>query len=482
LHCVTRIQRSHNFQEKLSDQAAMTTAVLLSFLLVFSVHAANDASSGQLTSMATVEAMQQVFSRSEKAHSESMTTIMKSMSPQKAWQVLEKNNLTTTALIEVTTDLHMNHSQSHLRKQPKGYSGLDGARRLLNDMIFTAMEKYDEEITECTAYYASQCGAMEACRGQISASNYIAANSRSLILDAQSTINRCEVDIPTRKQELKEHNEKCSNELHRMKSRLAVIEADIAVMTIILKMTDCDKKKKSFVEMEKLALLRCEDPCAKGKSLITFNHDGLKQQIAHLKSTSAQKLMKDSFSDLFEGVESLESMEFLQLDAEVAPVINKTKFNNPPVPRTQVPGNPCNDPSGGAPSAADKRAAKCTIKKSPQCYKLQERFLNIQAGIKDERDALLEDIADMEKHCKETKETLEAQIQSDEDMLDAAQTKLGLATEKEATAGETARQTAAEHEQLEQDLKERMKKCSANYINSETELCALKKIPVSFTR
>merc|ERR1719395_236388 len=61
-------------------------------------------------------------------------------------------------------------------------------------------------------------------------------------------------------------------------------------------------------------------------------------------------------------------------------------------------------------------------------------------------------------------------------MLAEAQTKLGAATQKEATAGETARQTAAEHDQLDEDLKAQMKKCTGNYINFETELCALKKI------
>ena len=82
----------------------------------------------------------------------------------------------------------------------------------------------------------------------------------------------------------------------------------------------------------------------------------------------------------------------------------------------------------------------------------------------------------MEAHCKETKEALETQIANDEKMLSDAQTKLGIATEKEATAGETARQTAAEHDQLSADLKKQMKSCSGNYINFETELCALKKI------
>ena len=48
----------------------------------------------------------------------------------------------------------------------------------MNDMIFESMSKYDAEIAKCTKYYAKQCGAMEACRGQIAASNRIAANSR----------------------------------------------------------------------------------------------------------------------------------------------------------------------------------------------------------------------------------------------------------------------------------------------------------------
>merc|ERR1719450_1535597 len=110
-------------------------------------------------------------------------------------------------------------------------------------------------------------------------------------------------------------------------------------------------------------------------------------------------------------MESLESTEFLQTNAQQTPLVNKTTFNNPPVPKTKVPSNPCNDPNKGAPSAADKRAAKCTIKKSPQCYKLQERFLLIQSGIEDERDELMEEIAMMEHFCEETKKTLEKEIE-----------------------------------------------------------------------
>merc|ERR1719478_1849059 len=254
----------------------------VAILMVSSVHATNEVSSIELAGTASLKAMEQVFYRSQQMHSESMASMMRTMTPEKAWQVLEKHNLTTPALIEVTSALH--GTQARLRKQPKGYAGLDGARKLLNDMIFESMSKYDAEIAKCTDYYAQQCAGMEACRGQISASNYIAANSRALILDAQATINKMEVDIPEAKQELKAHNEKCKRELRKMKDRLAIIEGDLEVLTLILQMTDC--KKKSFVEMR-----RCEDPCSK-KSFIEFNNKGLMHKVSQLQSSKSHELMQ----------------------------------------------------------------------------------------------------------------------------------------------------------------------------------------------
>merc|ERR1719305_174594 len=397
--------------------------------------------------------------------------MMKSMSSEDALHVLEKANLTTPALVEVAKDLIGN--KGRLRKQPKGYAGLSGARKLLNDMIFESMSKYDAEIAKCTEFYANQCAAMEACRGKIAAANYVASNSRALILDSQATINKCEVDIPNRKYELKQHNFKCKHELQKMNARLKIVMGDIAIMTMILEMTDCEKK---LIQMKSFALLHCKDRCTK-KSFVQFNHKGLQDKIQKLQSKTANELMHDTFADLFEGLEGLEeSVALMQFGSKQTPIANKTEFNNPPVPRTEVPANPCNDPFAGAPSDADKGAAKCTIKKSPQCYKLQERFLLIQAGIQDERDELMESIAKMERECEEIKNTLETQIQNDQDMLENAQTKLAQATEKEASAGEVARQANAEHEQLTLELSKQMKTCSGNYINFETELCALKKI------
>merc|ERR1740127_300245 len=399
-----------------------------------------------------------------------MQAISSHMSVPKAVEVLDRSSMRTPALMQAAN--MASGKQASLRKQPKGYAGIDGARKLLNDMIYESMSKYDAEIAKCTEYYSKQCAAMEVCRGQIAASNYIAANSRALILDAQANINRCEVDIPTRKLELKNHLLKCKQELKKLNARLKIVMGDISVMTMILEMTDCEKK---LLQMKKFALLHCTDQCTK-KTFIQFNHDGLQQKIGQLQSSVSHGLLQESFADLFDGIEALESVEFLQTSSHQHQIPNKAKFSNPPLPRTQVPSNPCNDPNMGAPSAADKRAAKCTIKKSPQCYKLQERFLLIQSGIEDERDNLLEEISMLENYCEETKQMLESQISSDQDSLSNSQTKMAAATEKEATAGETARQTAVQNDELNKNLITQMKTCSTNYINFETELCALKKI------
>merc|ERR1740130_1654825 len=196
-------------------------------------------------------------------------------------------------------------------------------------MIHEAMTKYDAEIAKCTDYYAKQCALMEIARGQISAANFIAASSRGLILDAQGVINQMEKDIPATKKELKDHNSKCKGELHKMNERLKVLMGDIAVMTMILKMSDCDAK--GFVQMHELAMLRCQDQCSH-KGVVTFNHNELQSQVDKLQSTTSKDLMAETFADMFEGAESDDSVQFVQVDgSEYQAVVNKTKFNNPPV-------------------------------------------------------------------------------------------------------------------------------------------------------
>jgi len=137
----------------------------------------------------SVSDMQNVFARSEKAHLSSMTEISKGLTVPKALNVIQQTQFTatesSTAAFEDVANLILGQKKGSLRsKKAPGYSGIDGARNLLNDMIYESLSKYDAEIAKCTDFYSKQCALMEVARGAIAAANFVAANSRALILDA----------------------------------------------------------------------------------------------------------------------------------------------------------------------------------------------------------------------------------------------------------------------------------------------------------
>merc|ERR1719284_2158494 len=88
----------------------------------------------------------------------------------------------------------------------------------------------------------------------------------------------------------------------------------------------------------------------------------------------------------------------------------------------------------------------------------------------------MNEVESTKQACDETSKTLQYQIEEDQNRLSEAQTQLADAMTKEANSGESARQTSNENEELNKDLVKQMKSCSKNYIQSETEICALKKI------
>merc|ERR1719326_2157156 len=339
------------------------------------------------------------------------------MTVEKAVEVLEKSEIAKGELAQIKNVVLQ--GKSSLRSSPlKGYAGLDGARRLLNSMIFQAFEKYDQEVLRCVDFYSAQCAALYECRGIIQESNYIAANARALVLDSQGRINWCQVEIPTKEYDLKVHNAQCKKELDRLHARLKIVLGDIEIMTTILKMTDCDASKKALLQEMDLGVMKCSDRCTK-KSFIAFNDKVLQEKVNKLKSRFGKDLLQDTFSALFDGVKDLQSVEatLLQTDKQAplsGPVINVTNFTEPPKQRVEVPGNPCD--GAPYPSAATKRAAKCVL--SPgACYKLQERFLLIQSGMMDERDDLLQAIKELEAYCDEVRTTLLAEIDDAKEML-----------------------------------------------------------------
>merc|ERR1719454_521804 len=186
-----------------------------------------------------------------------MADMMKGMTVEKAEALLENSEVSKSELAQIK-DM-VNQGKGNLRQAPlKGYAGLDGARRLLNAMIYEAFKKYDAEILRCVDFYSAQCASLYECRGLIQESNFVAANARALVLDSQAKINWCEVAIPSKKYDLKEHNFQCEKELNRLHARLKIVMGDIEVMTTILKMTDCDANK-AFMQNMDLSVLKMTD-------------------------------------------------------------------------------------------------------------------------------------------------------------------------------------------------------------------------------
>jgi len=163
----------------------------------------------------------------------------------------------------------------------------------------------------------------------------------------------------------------CETQKTKMKARLKVLKGDLEVLTDILKLTDCDAN--SFLQTTSVAVLKCLDPCTK-KMFFSFNHDALRKDMSQLQSPASHDLAHESLSELFNGIDGMKKAELLQSESDYSPVINKTRWQNPPVPRTEIPADPCTDPDAGAPSANDKRSAKCILGPG-QCKISTERFL-----------------------------------------------------------------------------------------------------------
>merc|ERR1719389_826179 len=121
-----------------------------------------------------------------------------------------------------------------------GYSGVDKAKNMLNEMIEEVQAKYDLELQNCCNYDEMQSMLIEEARQDISMFNAIAAEARQEVLEANGVIHVCETKLPELNDALTIHNRECKEEIAELEAQLAIIMADLDVMATILGMTECD--------------------------------------------------------------------------------------------------------------------------------------------------------------------------------------------------------------------------------------------------
>lgn len=415
--------------------------------------------------------------------------IMKTMTTDSALKVIENCKVAPVphALIaSVHTVLSSSGVSRGSLRAASSQPDVSQTKKMLNDMLFQSLKKYDLEQAKCSNYYAKQCAEMESCRGEISAASGAAAACKAKTLSAQGEVDKAQKELPKLTLQLSQHTQNCDKEINATKSHLKRVNGDISVMTSILKMTDCKKASMLNImnQTKSLGLLHCKTECA-AKAFASFENHGLREKVGELESPAAQKALQDALLDLAGNSNSGPILELMQ-DGTLAQQdpekkkskkkVEKMKIAKKPAPRTQKPADPCEDPNAGAPSSSTKRAAKCTMSKSPNCNKMQSRFLFIQAGMMDERDSLKEQLSDLEKRCETNEKTLSTQVEQEETRLKDEQTKLAEATSCESTASEKGRLVSAQYKEIQGDMAKMQKTCQANFQSLLSEQCGLRKI------
>eukprot|EP00929_Paragymnodinium_shiwhaense_P124050 TRINITY_DN988_c0_g1_i4.p1 TRINITY_DN988_c0_g1~~TRINITY_DN988_c0_g1_i4.p1 ORF type:complete len:1003 (-),score=315.27 TRINITY_DN988_c0_g1_i4:170-2938(-) len=346
----------------------------------------------------------------------------------------------------------------------KGYSGVDKAKNMINEMIEETQAKYDKEIQACCDYDQVQSGLIEQARQDISNFNAEAAEARKEVLDAQDHIEICEKKLPELKDALTIHNRECDVEAKNLRGQLVIIDEDLRVMNIILGMLNCDKDKDGGSSL--LVFSRCEDECT-GEAFVSFGHEQLQNLTSTLQSNVTRQLLTDSLM----AAEGDEEDQVPTLDATMNTTVTTT-WAAPELPsRTLTRSGPCKTPV-----PEDKRTGKCSLDANPNCERMQEKFMYIQSGIQDKRDEVQTQLDQLLARCKIERENLEAQISDMETQLQDQLVALAAATKKQNTAEEQSRLKSTELKAFVKDYDEMTVKCHTNYEVLEGDECGLKKI------
>merc|ERR1719409_2312455 len=94
-----------------------------------------------------------------------------------------------------------------------GYSGVEGAKTKLNEMILESEQKLDLELAKCEQYDIQTKAEMEETRQDIATYNAVAAQARAMILQAMTTIQIIETKLPEVKQVLQSTMDKCEADI-----------------------------------------------------------------------------------------------------------------------------------------------------------------------------------------------------------------------------------------------------------------------------
>jgi uncharacterized protein YegL len=398
-----------------------------------------------LTSGAGMEVRK--LQRTQVQHKMSMAMLTRKMSVKSAMTRISAGEK-AVSLLEGALQSSADRSQS-----ATGTGKKNKAEEMLNEMIEEVQSKYDMELQKCCDYDKSQSALIEEARQDISMFNGEAAEARKDVLESQDQIQICEIKLPELDDALGSHQSQCREDKAELQGMLKLIQADLSVMSNILQMTSCKKT---------LLLQRCYDSTS-GCSYVDIADDAWRSSVNMIQSASTRQMLSDG---VYEAA-SFGSDQDPPTTTEMPTTWSPNVIKKSTMPRS----GPCK-----APSPTEKGAGKCSMDDNPNCEKMVERFMYIEAGIQDKEADLMEQISTLEGDCEKTKLNLDSQISDFETQIKDQQTMLAGATKKQNNAEEQSRLKSDELKDLNKDYAQMTDECHANYKTMEGEECGLKKI------
>jgi len=400
----------------------------------------------------------------------SMAAIERNMTIDKAHELVNHHksaNKTSIALIQ-----RILGEKTHFRRGRKGnpaagYSGLDGARKMLAEMLLTSTAGLDLEETKCNDYHSSQTKLVEETSQMIAGFNAAASQAYANMLNAQGQMSKLGTDAEKEEESLKVHLSSCASTLADLRGQRKIVEDDISVMETVLGMTECDNRDDSS---SSLLLLQCHD---KKKSYVTFQNPLLRKHLRRLKSHNAKSLVQhhvQPHDDEQMFLQAGESHNMMRRPGAKRGLnlLAESGFQEPLF-------DPTLDGASNE-SMEEPEVPKCNIKKSANCENIRSKFMSIQSGLETKLEELKTFIFGTSASCETARQEFEAEIERLQGRLAEEETNLATATTQKTNAEEAAR--------LKEELKATqttehitmMTTCDVNYKNFRTEICGVKKI------
>jgi len=344
---------------------------------------------------------------------------------------------------------------------PQGYSGVEKATFMLNEMTSSSQTEYDGSVETCDRYDRRTTVAMNAMRLAVSTFNSQAAEARGRVIYSQGKIASLTIEITQTTEAYERHLKQCREEIDEMKRQLVILNSDIVVMEGILNLTKCDA---TFLLVQ----------CGHCNNAIYLQHDHVAKMLGKLQSNIAKEYVQSSLDETYH--ESLDRKQPLALTQEdVVRLRRRDTFAVVPMPLPVGGVNTSDVPTALVPFDCQP-TNKCTLTPGPSCQRLLDRFLGVQAGITDQRDIMDGRLYKKEEWCRAESLRYTQQISALNEELRKEQAALAKATEDQNIAETGSHQAATLHKRTAKEYRSTLSDCCNTQNEKKSEMCALEKI------